>query len=123
MSKLRSFGRSMMNGTEGWHKVAGLLGASGVALAAYGAHAFKPADPHFDKVFQRANQQHMWGALLVAVAPLARRPSIVGGLATAGICLFSGSCYAAAIKQDRSLGKLAPFGGMALIAAWLALLL
>lgn len=45
----------------------------------------------------------------------------VGGLAAAGILLFSGSCYAAALTGNRSNGKLAPFGGFSFIFAWLAL--
>ena len=52
-----------------------------------------------------------------------RRPNFVGGLAAAGIALFSGSCYLAALKQDRSYGRLAPYGGFAFMAAWLALAL
>ena len=47
----------------------------------------------------------------------------VGGLASAGILLFSGSCYAAALTQNRGNGKLAPFGGFSFIFAWLALAL
>lgn len=55
-----------------WFKVAGLVGASGVALAAYGAHGFKPADEHFALVFKRANEQQMYHAALLAVAPVTR---------------------------------------------------
>lgn len=47
----------------------------------------------------------------------------MGALASAGILLFSGSCYAAALKEDRAYGKLAPYGGFAFMAAWLALAL
>jgi uncharacterized membrane protein YgdD (TMEM256/DUF423 family) len=39
-----------------------------------------------------------------------RRPAIVGGLATAGIVLFSGSCYAVALAEDKGYGRLAPYG-------------
>ena len=39
-----------------------------------------------------------------------RRPAIVGGLATAGIVLFSGSCYAVAFAEDKGYGRLAPYG-------------
>lgn len=54
-----------------WHKVAGLVGGSGVALAAYGAHGFKPADEHFAEVYRRANQQQMYAARhLLSVALL-----------------------------------------------------
>ena len=47
----------------------------------------------------------------------------VGGLALTGVVLFSGSCYASAITEDRANSKLAPFGGSAFILAWLALAL
>lgn len=47
----------------------------------------------------------------------------VGGLASLGVVLFSGSCYAAALTENRSNGTFAPFGGFAFIFAWLALAL
>lgn len=62
-------------------------------------------------------------SLLLAAAPLAGKPRLVGSLAAAGIVLFSGSCYYAALTEDRGNAKLAPFGGFALIGAWLALAL
>jgi uncharacterized membrane protein YgdD (TMEM256/DUF423 family) len=52
-----------------------------------------------------------------------RRPNLTGGLTLAGLLLFSGSCYTAALRQDRAFGRLAPYGGFSLIAAWLSLLL
>ena len=75
------------------------------------------------QVFDRGNKYHLLHSLLLAAAPLAKRPSAVGACTTAGILLFSGSCYAAAFTEDRANAKLAPFGGMSLIAAWLCLLL
>ncbi|KAI8468291.1 MAG: hypothetical protein J3K34DRAFT_523089 [Monoraphidium minutum] len=106
-----------------WLKVAAVAGASGVGLAAYGAHGLKTKDPHFTEVWRRANSQQMYHAALLAVAPLAKRPNVVGALASAGILLFSGSCYLAAANEDRAWGKLAPYGGFAFMAAWLALAL
>jgi uncharacterized membrane protein YgdD (TMEM256/DUF423 family) len=53
---------ALLNTGSIWFKVAGLVGASGVALAAYGAHGFKPADAHFAEVYKRANQQQMYHA-------------------------------------------------------------
>lgn len=41
---------------------------------------------------------------------MCRRPAVVGGLAAAGIILFSGSCYAAALTEDKANGRLAPYG-------------
>lgn len=74
-------------------------------------------------MFQRGNNYHLLHSILLAAAPLARKPQLVGALAGSGILLFSGSCYAVALLEDRSYGKGAPFGGFALIAAWLSLAL
>jgi uncharacterized membrane protein YgdD (TMEM256/DUF423 family) len=93
-----------------WHTLAGLAGASAVGLGAYGAHGFRPADPYFIEVFERANKYHFMGAMLMAVAPITRRPTWVGGLAAAGVLAFSGSCYAVALKENRAVGKMAPYG-------------
>lgn len=62
-------------------------------------------------------------AALLAASPLARRPALVGGLATAGTAVFCGACYAVALAEDRSFGAPAPVGGALMIAAWAALAL
>lgn len=73
--------------------------------------------------FRRANQQQMYHALLMAAAPLARRPAAVGGLALAGTLCFCGSVYGVALTGERARGIAAPAGGFCFIGAWLALLL
>ncbi|KAL6748479.1 hypothetical protein V8C86DRAFT_1149486 [Haematococcus lacustris] len=106
------------------HVLAGISGASAVALGAYGAHGFPAStDAYFLEVFKRANHYHLIHSGLLAVAPLARRPTWVAGLAAVGTLLFSGSCYAIALTQNRAFAKAAPMGGLTLIAAWLALAL
>ena len=98
------------------------------------------------QVFDTANRYHLLHSGLLALAPAASaRPHLVcarvlppplrplprdasrrcrvpqvGGLFAGGTLLFCGSCYAAAVAQDRALGKAAPVGGTLLIAAWLA---
>jgi uncharacterized membrane protein YgdD (TMEM256/DUF423 family) len=104
-----------------WHTLAGLGGASAVAMGAYGAHGFKPVDKYYDTVFERANKYHFMGSFVLAIAPMMKRTTLIGSLAAAGLVGFSGSCYAVALTEDRSVGKLAPFGGFAFIAAWLAM--
>jgi uncharacterized membrane protein YgdD (TMEM256/DUF423 family) len=47
--------------------------------------------------------------------------AITGTAIAVGSLLFSGSCYAVAFMGDRSVGKLAPVGGMLMIAGWLAI--
>jgi uncharacterized membrane protein YgdD (TMEM256/DUF423 family) len=45
-----------------------------------------------------------------------------GGLAIAGILLFSGSLYLLAVTGYRPLGIVTPFGGTAFVLAWACLL-
>ena len=68
-------------------------------------------------------QYHAWHALgLIAVGFL--EPSgwarASGVLLAVGVALFCGSLYALALGAPRMLGAVAPFGGLALIAGWLA---
>ncbi|QDZ18103.1 hypothetical protein HOP50_01g06070 [Chloropicon primus] len=108
---------------SGWRKVAGLSGALAVGLGAYGAHGFKPENAVYKEVYRTGNQYHLLHSALLATAPLSKRPNLFGGLCSGGILLFSGSCYATALSENREFGKLAPVGGMSLIAAWLTLVL
>ena len=73
-----------------WHRMAGLSGASSIILATYGSHGLHPADQHYIQVFQTASQYHLAHSLLLALAPLTKRPHITGSLTAVGIGLFSG---------------------------------
>jgi uncharacterized membrane protein YgdD (TMEM256/DUF423 family) len=119
----------------GAHALPKLIAADEAAKAAAAtAAATKPggsapptaelASPELrEACFRRANQQQMYHALLMAAAPITRRPAVVGGLALAGTLSFCGSVYAVALSGERARGIAAPAGGFCLIGAWLALLL
>ena len=62
-------------------------------------------------------------SIMLALCPHLKRPHLTGSLLLAGCCAFSGSCYAAALSGERANGRFAPYGGGALILAWLTLLL
>ncbi len=49
--------RGLLRGVSTWHCAAAVSGASAVALGAYGAHAFKPANPAFTDVRACARPQ------------------------------------------------------------------
>jgi uncharacterized membrane protein YgdD (TMEM256/DUF423 family) len=49
--------------------------------------------------------------------------TISGVFLTAGMAMFSGSCYAVGVTEDRAYGKAAPVGGLALMAGWISLAL
>jgi uncharacterized membrane protein YgdD (TMEM256/DUF423 family) len=97
---------------------AGLLGFSGVALGAAGAHgklhdaliAADTLDPWRTAVLYQ---------LVHAVALLGFRDSPwVGRCWVAGIALFSGSLYWLALGGPKFIGPATPLGGVALLLGW-----
>ena len=112
-----------------WLAVAGMLGALGVALGAFGAHALRtslaPAALSTYQTGVHYLQIHAL-ALLGCALLLERLPSrpVLRWAAKgflAGCVLFSGSLVALALTDLRWLGVVTPVGGLAWIAAWLAL--
>lgn len=116
----------MSTKTNGWIAFsAGILGFSGVALGAFGAHALK------DALIARASVQTWHTAVLyqlvhsVALLVIARWSDSgralawIGRLWVAGIVLFSGSLYWLALGGPKVLGPITPLGGVAFLAGWL----
>ena len=107
----------------------GLLGAAGIALGAFGAHALADtlAARGLENAWETAVLYHLVhvvaalcvvGAGVFADQPLGRGIVIAW---LAGIVLFSGSLYGIALGGPRWLGPVTPLGGLAFIAGWLAL--
>lgn len=100
-----------------------------VAAGAFGAHALRERlAPPLLRAFDTGAQYHFYHALgLFAVAfAMSRLPESVwaaraGWLMLLGIVLFSGSLYALALTGVTRLGMITPLGGLAFLAAWLAL--
>ncbi|KAL5540229.1 hypothetical protein UlMin_044469 [Ulmus minor] len=105
-----------------WHKIAAISGVAAVGLGAYGSHGFKPKNLTYKEVWQTASLYHLIHTAALVAAPITKRPNIYGGLMTAGIIAFSGTCYAVALLEDRKYSSMAPFGGFAFMAAWASLL-
>jgi uncharacterized membrane protein YgdD (TMEM256/DUF423 family) len=106
---------------------AAIYGALGVALGAFGAHALRGAlDDTTMRLWHTAVEYQLWHALaLLAVAlalPASRWQRIAAFAFAIGIVLFSGSLYALALGAPRLVGAITPFGGLALITGWLAML-
>jgi uncharacterized membrane protein YgdD (TMEM256/DUF423 family) len=106
-----------------WRVVAGLIGASGILAAAFGAHGL-------EKITD-ARGVRLWAiaaALELVTAPallwLSSAPKVSswsGPLLTLGLCLFCGTLYAMALGAPKWLGAVTPLGGLLLTAGWLTI--
>jgi len=105
-----------------WHKVAAVSGVAALGLGTYGAHMFRPKNPAYKEVWHTASLYHLVHTAALLGAPITKHPNVFGGLLTAGIVLFSGTCYTVAYLEDRKFSSPAPLGGFAFIAAWASLL-
>lgn len=104
--------------------VLALLGASAVAMGAFGAHALRGALPeNAMQVWRTAEQYHFWHTLAFALAAMltGRWARMAAVLFAVGVVLFCGSLYALALGAPRWIGAITPFGGVAFILGWIAL--
>jgi uncharacterized membrane protein YgdD (TMEM256/DUF423 family) len=106
-----------------------LLGFTGVAVGAFGAHALKarlaPEQLATFEVGVRYQLIHALALLAVAWACTrwpGRLAQASGWLFTIGTLLFSSSLYALTLTGARGLGIVTPIGGVALLLGWLCLL-
>ncbi|XP_017291534.1 transmembrane protein 256 [Kryptolebias marmoratus] len=106
-------------------RLAALSGASAVGLGAYGAHGFKSRDPGDYRIllYETANKYHFYHSLALLGAAHCGKPLLAGAVLLTGMGLFCGPLYHQALTGDPALGKLAPVGGVAMIAGWLAMIL
>uniref|UniRef100_A0A674NKW7 Transmembrane protein 256 n=1 Tax=Takifugu rubripes TaxID=31033 RepID=A0A674NKW7_TAKRU len=109
-----------MNASVVVRRLAALSGASAVGAGAYGAHG---TDSHIHALFEIANKYHFYHSLALLGAAHCRKPAVAGGLLLAGMGMFCGSLYHQALTGDPGMSKAAPYGGMALMAGWLAIVL
>lgn len=111
-----------------WIASGAFAGLAAVAMAAWAAHGLpQRLEPARLASVQNALQMQGWHALaLLATGLLAERRG--GGLAdwagaafVLGVVVFCGSVYAS-VFAGPGFGRLAPFGGLALMLGWALLL-
>lgn len=110
---------------------AGILGLTGVALGAMGAHALKVTltERGMTQAWETGARYHLFHAVaLLGLAAWVRAGSDERGakltswttrLWCVGVVLFSGSLYWLALGGPRWLGPVTPLGGVALMVGWL----
>ena len=104
--------------------------ALAVVFGAFGAHGLKDIlDPYSMSVYQTGDSYLFYHGLGMLSIPLKMKSGLVAEnsgkwahrLMGIGILFFSGSLYILAITGQTLLGAVAPIGGTAFIAGWLAL--
>ena len=108
--------------------IAAMLGLTGVAAGAFGAHALKQ---HLaaDKLaaFEVGVRYQMYHALaLLALAWVtslrpSRAATAAGFCMIFGTVMFSGSIYGLTLTEQKWLGPVTPIGGTVLMVGWLML--
>ncbi|MBD2278041.1 MAG: DUF423 domain-containing protein [Dolichospermum sp. DEX189] len=116
--------------TQFFLTIAALFGGLSVAGGAFGAHALREKISERSlEIFDTGARYQMYHALaLLLVAILMSRlespPTtllVSGWLFIIGVVIFSGSLYAISLTGIKSLGAVAPLGGLALMLGWAAL--
>ena len=105
--------------------IAGLLGATGVAAGAFGAHALQASvSPERIDIWETAAQYHLIHAAVILALALHSQADenrwrfpMMGF--TAGVLLFSFSLYALVLADITQLAMITPIGGLLLILSWL----
>lgn len=101
--------------------IAGLMGATAVALGAFGAHGLKQIlqqNPDALSWWNTATQYLMIHAVAVGAIKSTRSAY----LWTGGSLIFSSTLYAMALGGPKWLGAITPIGGTLLITGWLMLI-
>lgn len=106
-----------------------ILGAIGVMVGAFGAHALKEmltASGRFD-TFETAVRYQFYHALVLILVGILSKEITSKSLNYAGYCfltgiiVFSGSLYLICFTGINVFGVVAPIGGTLMVAGWLLL--
>ncbi len=112
---------------------AGILGATGVALGAFGAHGLREAltERGMTVAWETgARYQLLHAVALIGLAAWAQRTNGAANARAgwaarcwvAGVVIFSGSLYLLALGGPRWLGPVTPLGGILLMLGWVFLI-
>lgn len=116
--------------------IGAVLGASGVALGAFGAHWLRDAVREWGlsaedqtrqlEIWETAVRYQMYHALALCVVGLlpkkeGRSTQWSTGLFAFGVLVFSGLLYLLVLTGVKVLGAIVPIGGVSLIAGWILL--
>lgn len=129
-------------GATFWLRIGAIWGFLAVAMGAFGAHGLRArfeslgqstegvTTAYLNATYQTGAQYQMYCALgILAVGLMAHTGrngaalDAAGWLFLVGSLVFSGSLYVLCITGDRWYGRITPLGGVAILAAWIAMAL
>ena len=109
-------------------RIASVLGATGVAIGAFGAHALKESltQRGTAAMWQTATIYQLFHAaaiLALATSTTPKKHLLAGKLMGVGNLFFSGSIYGLAlgVGPKKLLGPTTPIGGLFMIGGWVVL--
>ena len=109
-----------------------ILGALGVVLGAFGAHALKPTLEASGRMetFETAVKYQFYHALGLVLLSILLQNAVMnaakwynwaGYMLLAGVIIFSGALYTICFTGVKAFGAIAPIGGTLMIAGWVLL--
>ena len=108
-----------------WISMGAMMGALGVILGAFGAHALKDSlDNYSLDIYQKAVFYQFIHAIALILTGLIQHQFQQLNLGIAqwsfflGIIIFSGSLYILAVSGVKWMGAITPIGGVAFIVGW-----
>ena len=110
-----------------FQQLGAISGALSIGLGAYGSHGLKTPDAKLKQIWSTAVHYQQIHSIVLVLLPTIlsgnkRGTLISGSLFGLGTLLFSGACYGHVLSEGKgTLNKIAPYGGVSLIAAWLSL--
>lgn len=113
---------------RGWLIIVSVLGVTGVAAGAMGAHALGAwVSPERVRIWETGAQYHLVHAVVLLVlslgsdARLGRWLSWARAAVLTGVVLFSFSLYALVLLDQPVFARVTPVGGLSLMLGWLLL--
>lgn len=111
-----------------WLTIASVLGVTGVAAGALGAHALGTwVSPDRVKIWETGAQYHLVHAVVLMALSLVSRPQVdnwvswARGAFLVGIVMFSFSLYALVLLDQPVFARVTPVGGLSLMVGWMLL--
>ncbi len=126
-----------------WLRIGAIWGFLAIAMGAFGAHGLRERFDSLGNVpggmtaarinenFHTASQYQMYCAFAILAVGLMASTGrhsgsaldAAGWLLLVGSVVFSGSLYVLCVTGDKWYGRITPFGGLAMMAGWIAMAL